>query len=156
MIKQMGDSNRFYKVDTNKRTKNIEKDLRNISRHNKKINNGNLDITCKAIFALSKPFSTIMTTVKSSYEYIYTSLIEIFTKLMTYFSKKSVTVVEPEKENVSIEIENSETSFPPTHLHGKQQFYPEINVRRQLYIQSCTGSSALITRKFMIQAVYTI
>ena len=41
---------------TNKGTNNIEKDLRNISRHNEKANNGNLDTTCKAIFALSKPF----------------------------------------------------------------------------------------------------
>jgi hypothetical protein len=135
---------------------NMVKVLRRISRHSEKVNTGNVDTTCKAIFALTKPFSTIMTTVKSSYEYIYTSFIDILMKLMSYLSKKNVTTVDPNDietfKNGSLPSETS----PPQELKNKQQFYPEIHIRRQLYLQSCQENNGRLRGKFIKKATYTL
>ena len=140
--------------------KKLVSSLRNISRHTGKVNSGSVDTTCRAIFALTKPFSTVMSTMKSSYTYIYTTFISIFTKLMIYFSIKKVTnetIIDPNSgESQSIDVNETISQTVPLELTDTQQFYPEIHVRRQLYIKSCSGNDDLFSKKIVKNAVYTL
>jgi ABC-type multidrug transport system fused ATPase/permease subunit len=154
---------------------NIVSKLKSLSMHMRK-NNGSVDTMCSAIFALTKPFSSIMTTVQNKYDTIYVSLLSILYRVVSYFTSNKQEVIDMSKfensnesngivadetqEKINMkELESSsefQGTLPPVILRDRQQFYPEIRIRRQLYVQNCVSNSKMFTAKFFEQTILII